>query len=58
MNDDDLMDTHGVQEMTGLSRATVNRARKNAELHAHKFGRAVRFARRDVRAWVANHKQK
>ena len=47
---------HEVAEQLGVSTRTVRRWIENMELVAHRFGRAVRIAERDLQAFVAMHR--
>ena len=47
---------HDVAEQLGVSTRTVRRWIENMELVAHRFGRAVRIAERDLQAFVAMHR--
>ena len=45
-----------VAEQLGVSTRTVRRWIENLELVAHRFGRAVRIAERDLQAFIAMHR--
>jgi excisionase family DNA binding protein len=47
---------HEVAEQLGVSTRTVRRWIESMELVAHRFGRAVRIAERDLQAFVAMHR--
>ena len=47
---------HEVAEQLGVSTRTVRRWIENMELVARRFGRAVRIAERDLKAFVAMHR--
>ncbi|MGZ5165688.1 MAG: helix-turn-helix domain-containing protein [Burkholderiales bacterium] len=47
---------HEVAEQLGVSTRTVRRWIENLELVAHRFGRAVRIAERDLQAFIAMHR--
>lgn len=55
-NNERLLSLVEVMHVTGLSRATVYRARARGELPAYHFGRTVRFATKDVRDWMEKHR--
>lgn len=52
-DDDFLIDTWAMIELTKLSRSSIVRARKAGALTFHKFGRAVRFSIGDAREWIS-----
>jgi excisionase family DNA binding protein len=45
-----------VAEQLGVSTRTVRRWIENLELIAHRFGHAVRISERDLRAFIAMHR--
>ena len=44
--------TQEVIRATGLSRSTIERARRNQDLKSHKQGRRVLFKIDEVREWI------
>lgn len=55
--DEPLLTTRDVQELTKLGRTTVWEATARGDLPAIRFGRAVRFRRAAVDAWIAQQEQ-
>ncbi len=52
-----MMSTQEVLEYLNISRSTLHRLRERGELHAHKFGKAVRFDRQEIDDFLRRTKQ-
>ena len=51
-NDTEYLSIGDLSKLTGLQKATIYAKRSRRELPAYKFGRALRFKRSEVDAWI------
>src|SRR5712691_6523354 len=55
--DKDILDVEGAAMLLGVSARTIYNLARKGEIPATRVGRAWRFARRNLIAWVANGSQ-
>lgn len=53
-----LLSIEEIQELTGLSRPSIDRAKKDGGLPWYKIGSRVKFRQSEVEKWITERKQK